>query len=111
MSHPTPLQWTFVINEFKENLEVLKKNGCRFALILDVKLIGLISTNYIIDFVNLLKENHVLLEAKLISTSIIYEGVLMNKMFEILKLFYQTKKPIEFVPDMNAAVAFVDKNV
>jgi hypothetical protein len=107
-AHPTPLQWTFVINEFNENIRVLKQLDCKFAFVLDVKLIGLISTEYILEFVNLLKANSQLLESKLIATSIIYEGVLINKMFEIIKLFYQTKKPIQFVSNMNKAIEFID---
>jgi hypothetical protein len=108
--YPTPLQWSFLINEFNENIRVLKQLDCKFAFVLDVKLVGLISTEYILDFINLLKSVGLFLEAKLISTSVIYEGVLINKMFEIIKLFYKTKKPIEFVSDMKKAVEFIDSN-
>lgn len=109
--HPTPLQWSFLINEFNENIKVLKQLDCKFAFVLDVKLVGLISTEYILEFINLLKSVGLFLEAKLISTSVIYEGVLINKMFEIIKLFYRTKKPIEFVSDMKKAVEFIDSNL
>jgi hypothetical protein len=109
---PTPLQWTFVVNEVKENFRVLKNLNCEFALILDVKLVGMISTEYILDFINILKEHGDLLESKLIATSVIYEGALINKMFEIIKIFYKTKKPLEFVVDMRKAVDYIDsKNV
>jgi hypothetical protein len=107
-SHPTPLQWTFVINEFNENIRVLKNLECKFAFILDVKLIGMISTEYIMEFINLLKSNTQLLESKLISTSVIYEGLLINKMFDIIKLFYKTKKPLEFCPDMRKAIELIE---
>jgi hypothetical protein len=109
-AHPTPLQWTFVINEFNENIRVLKNLGCKFAFILDVKLIGMISTEYIMEFINLLKSNAELLESKLIVTSVIYEGVLINKMFDIIKLFYKTKKPLEFFSDMHKAIDYIDSN-
>ena len=89
--YPTPLQWSFLINEFNENIRVLKQIDCKFAFVLDVKLVGLISTEYILEFINLLKSVGLFLESKLISTSVIYEGVLINKMFEIIKLFYRTK--------------------
>ena len=108
---PTPLQWTFVVNEFKENLRVLKNLNCNFALVLDVKLIGIVSTEYILDFINILKENGELLESKLIATSVIYEGILINKMFEIIKLFYKTKKPLDFFGDMHKAVEYIDSKV
>jgi len=109
-AHPTPLQWTFVINEFNENIRVLKNLDCKFAFVLDVKLIGMISTEYILDFINLLKINSELLESNLISTSVIYEGVLINKMFDIIKLFYKTKKPLDFVCDMRKAIELIDRN-
>jgi hypothetical protein len=108
--YPTPLQWTFVINEFNENIRVLKNLECKFAFILDVKIIGMISTEYILEFINLLKFNTDLLESKLISTSVIYEGVLINKMFDIIKLFYKTKKPLEFCPDMRKAIELIESN-
>ena len=108
--HPTPLQWTFVINEFNENIRVLKNLDCQFAFVLDVKIIGLISTEYIMEFINLLKSNADLLESKLISTSVIYEGVLINKMFDIIKLFYKTKKPLDFCPDMRKAIELIESN-
>jgi hypothetical protein len=110
VSYPTPLQWTFFINEFNENLRSLDNFKTEFAFIIDLKLIGLISTEYIIEFVNTLKEACELLESKLIASSIIYEGMLINRMFEILKLFYKTKKPIEFVPDMRKAIEFIESN-
>lgn len=109
-TYPTPLQWTFVINEFNENIRVLKNLDCKFAFILDVKIIGMISTEYIMEFINLLKSNAELLESKLISTSVIYEGVLINKMFDIIKLFYKTKKPLDFCPDMRKAIEFIESN-
>ena len=110
--HPSPLQWTFFVNELNENLNLLKKINGKFAFILDLNSIGLLSTNYILEFVNILKSESIFLESKLIASSIIYEGALINKLFEIIKFFYETKKPIEFVVDMHKAIAFIDsKNV
>jgi len=106
--YPSPLQWTFFVNELNENLNVLKNLNGNFAFILDLNLIGLLPTNYIVEFVNILKSESIFLESKLIASSIIYEGVLINKLFEIIKFFYETKKPIEFVTDMHKAVAFID---
>jgi hypothetical protein len=58
-AHPTPLQWTFIVNEFKENLRVLNDLNCKFAFVLDVKLIGIISTEYILEFINILKYSYI----------------------------------------------------
>ena len=65
---------------------------------------------YIMDFINTLVKYEELLEQNFIATSVIHEGVLISKLFEILKMFYKTKKPIEFVSDMNKAVEFIDNN-
>ena len=108
MPYPTPLQWTFFINELNENMNVLKKIDCKFAFILDLNLIGLVSSSYILEFVNVLKSESDLLESRLIASSIVYEGALINRLFDIVKLFYQTKKPIEFVCDMRKAIAFIE---
>jgi len=109
-AHPTPLQWKFCINEFIEHLNVLKHLNCNFAFVMNVKLIGIISSEYIMNFINTLITNQYLLEDKLIATSVIYEGSLISKLFEIIKIFYKTKKPIEFVSNMEKAVDFIDSN-
>lgn len=109
-AQPTPLQWKFCINEFDENLAVLKHLNCKSSFIMNVKAIGFISTEYIMDFINTLVKYEELLEQNFIATSVIYEGVLISKLFEILKMFYKTKKPIEFVSDMIKAVEFIDNN-
>ena len=108
--YPTPLQWKFFINELIENIDLIKELKCKFALIFEAKLVGIVSTDYVLEFVNVLLTNRELLETKLIATSVIYEGSLINALFEILKFFYKTKKPIEFVKDMNKAVEFIDSH-
>ena len=108
--YPTPLQWTFVINEFNENIRVLKKLDCKIAFVLNLKLIGLLSTEYILEFIKILESLAPYIESKLIATSVIYEGILINKMFDLIKMFYKTKKPIEFVLDMRKAVDFIDSH-
>jgi len=110
MPYPSPLQWTFFINELNENLNVLKKIDCKFAFILDLNLIGLISSSYVLEFVNVLKSESELLESRLIASSVIYEGALINRLFEIVKLFYETKKPIEFVSQMRKAIDFIESH-
>ena len=107
-AHPTPLQWRFCIQEFLENLEYIINLNCKFAFIMDVKKVGLISTDYIMEFTRVLMSNGDLLEERLIATSAIYEGSFINKIFEIIKIFYKTKKPLELVEDMKKAIAFID---
>ena len=108
--YPSPLQWKFFINELTENLNVFKHLKNKFAFVMNVKIIGIISTEYIMEFINTLLTFEELLETTLISTSVIYEGSLITTLFELLKMFYKTKKPIEFVSNMNKAVEFIDSN-
>lgn len=110
MSYPTPLQWKFCMSEFDEHLSVLKHLNCKSAFIMNVKVIGLLSTEHIMDFINTLLKYEDLLETNFIATSVIYEGSLISTLFELLKLFYKTKKPIEFVANMTKAVEFIDSN-
>ena len=109
-AQPTPLQWRFCIQEFIENLEHIKQLNCRFAFIMDVKQIGMISTDYIMEFTKLLMSNGELLEERLIATAAVYEGTLINRLFDIIKVFYKTKKPLEIVVDMKKAFAFIDSH-
>ena len=109
-AQPTPLQWRFCIQEFIENLEHIKQLNCKFAFIMDVKQIGMISTDYIMEFTKLLMSNGELLEERLIATAAVYEGTLINRLFDIIKVFYKTKKPLEIVVDMKKAFAFIDSH-
>ena len=108
--HPTPLQWAFCMNELKEHLDCFKDLNVPFAFMFEAKNIGVIYTTYVLDFVNILVSYEKTLETKLIATSVIYEGVIINVLFELLKVFYKTKKPIEFVKDMKTAIEFIDNN-
>jgi len=110
-TYPTNLQWKFAVEEFKTNLDSLNELNVPFAFIMDFKKMCLIPTEYILEFINLLKSYCDILEGKLIATSVIYEGILISKLFEIIKYFYKTKKPLEFVTDMNKAVEFIDLNL
>jgi len=108
--HPTPLQWAFAMNELKENLQCLKDLNNKFAFIFDAKQLGIISTTYILEFINVLVLYEDTLEVNLIATSVMHEGGVINKIFELLKIFYKTKKPIEFVKDFKSGIDFIDNN-
>uniref|UniRef100_A0A6C0ETL7 CRAL-TRIO domain-containing protein n=1 Tax=viral metagenome TaxID=1070528 RepID=A0A6C0ETL7_9ZZZZ len=109
--HPTPLQWAFTMNELKEHLECFKELKCRFAFIFEAKNIGIISTSYVLEFIQNLVSYEVTLESNLIASSVIYEGGIINTLFELIKVFYKTKKPIEFVKNMKLAIDFIDNNL
>lgn len=109
--HPTPLQWAFAMNEFKDHLECFKDLKCKFAFIFEAKNIGIMSTSYVLEFIKVLVSYEETLETNLIASSVIYEGGIINTLFELLKVFYKTKKPIEFVKNMNLAIDFIDNNL
>ena len=109
--YPTPLQWTFAMEEFKEKILELKKTNNNFAFILDTRLMGLLSISQIKEFVNVLIEMSEFLESKLISSSVIADGIFFKKIFEIIKMFYKTKKPLKLVNSMEEATNFIDINL
>jgi hypothetical protein len=106
---PTPLQWQFTIESFRDEFERVKHEHNKFAFIMDVRLIGRLSISHIREFVNLLESYNGVLQEYLISSSIYTtNNSLLAMLFEILKSFYKTKKPIKFVYTLEDAYAFID---
>ena len=52
---PTPLQWVFTMEEVKEGLERCKVKGKRFAFIMDVRQLGMLSLKHTKEFVHLME--------------------------------------------------------
>ena len=107
---PTTLEWVFAIEEFKEKMEQVKEKQIEFAYVLDIRLVGLLSISQIKEFVYLLQSMSELLEAKLICSSVIAEGSIIKTIFELVKMFYNTKKPLKIVNTMEEATIFIDEN-
>jgi hypothetical protein len=106
---PTPLQWQFTIESFRDEFERVKHEHNKFAFIMDVRLIGRLSISHIREFVNLLETYNDVLQNYLISSSIYTtNNSLLAMLFEILKSFYKTKKPLKFVYTLEDAYAFID---
>jgi alpha-N-acetylglucosamine transferase len=106
---PTPLQWQFTIESFREEFERVKNEHNKFAFIMDVREIGRLSIAQIKEFVTLLENYNFILQDYLIATSIYTSNKsILAMLFEILKSFYKTKKPLKFVYSMEAAYEHID---
>jgi hypothetical protein len=106
---PTPLQWQFTIESFRDEFERVKLDKSKFAFIMDVRLIGRLSVSQIKEFVHLLENYNYIMQDYLIATSIYTtNNSILAILFEILKSFYKTKKPLKFVYSLEGAYEFID---
>lgn len=107
---PTHLQWRFAIEDIQFHLEQRKNDSRTFGFVMDLRNIGLLPINYIQEFVKLLESYSLLLEEKLIATSIYAkEGSIIDLLFGLVKRFYRTKKPLKFVYNLEDAYAHIDE--
>jgi hypothetical protein len=108
---PTPLQWQFTIESMREEFERVKKEHNKFAFVMDVRLIGLLSLTQIKEFVALLESYSYILQEYLVASSIYTtQNSILATLFEILKKFYRTKKPLKFVYSIEEAHDFIDSH-
>jgi len=106
---PTPLQWQFTIESMREEFEKVKKEHNKFAFVMDVRLIGMLSLTHIKEFVALLESYSYILQEYLVASSIYTtQNSILATLFEILKTFYRTKKPLKFVYSVEEAHEFID---
>jgi hypothetical protein len=106
---PTPLQWQFTMESFREEFDRVKHEHNKFAFIMDVRKIGRISIAQIKEFVNLLESFTVVLQEYLVASSILTtKNSILAVLFEIMKTFYKTKKPLLFVYDIKSAYDHID---
>jgi len=107
---PTPLQWVFTMEEVKEGLERCKAKGKRFAFIMDVRQLGMLSLKHTKEFVYLMESYSELFMASLIGSSIYsHKNSILDLLFSIVKQFYNTKKPLSFVYEISETYAFIEE--
>jgi hypothetical protein len=104
---PTQLQWTFALEDLKSNLDNVAKSNIRFGFIFDISKIGLISMSYIKEFIHIVESYTVFLESKLYGTSAIAQGSIIKHIFDLINLFYKTKKPLKIVDNRDNALLFM----
>ena len=97
---PTPFEWTCAIEDFKNNMEKLKEENINFAYLLDVRLMGILSLSQIKEFSKLLQTYEKFLEKHLICSTVVAGGTIIKQIFEVVKLFYKTVKPLKIVNNM-----------
>ncbi len=106
---PTPLQWQFTIESFREEFEKVKHEHTKFAFIMDLRLVGRLTISHIKEFVALLESYSPIMQEYLIATSIYTtNNSILAMLFEILKSFYNTKKPLKFVYTLESAYEHID---
>jgi hypothetical protein len=106
---PTPLQWRFTIESFREEFERVKHEHNKFAFIMDVRLVGRLSLSQIKEFAALLESYSSILQQFLIASSIYTtNNSILATLFEIMKTFYKTKKPLKFVYTEESAYEHID---
>ena len=89
-SLPTPLQFIFTLEEIRENLELIKAKKIKFAFIMDVRKLGMISVSNLQEFVKLLESFEKMFETYLVGSSIFTtENSILGFLFSIVKKFYQ----------------------
>jgi hypothetical protein len=98
-----------MLESFREELDRVNFEQNKFAFIMDVRKIGLLSIAQIKEFVALLESYSVVLQDYLVASSIYTtHNSILGTLFEIIKKFYNTKKPLLFVYDLKSAYAHID---
>jgi hypothetical protein len=109
-SLPTPLQWVFTMEEVKEGLEKCKAKRKRFAFIMDVRELGMLSLKYTKEFVYLMESYSDLFMNCLIGSAIYSnKNSILDLLFSIVKQFYNTKKPLRFVYTKEDTYLFIEE--
>lgn len=105
---PTSFEWTFAVEDFKVNMANMIKEDVQFAYVLDVRLLGLLSIAQIKEFSKLLQTFGPFLEKRLICSTVVAEGAIIKNIFEIVKMFYKTVKPLKIVHSMDEAAVYIE---
>ena len=104
---PTQLQWTFAKEDLKANLANLAKTNNKFGFLFDIINAGLVPLTYIKEFTQIMIDNGDFLEEKLYASSAIADGIIIKHLFDVVNLFYKTKKPLKIVNNKEDALLFI----
>ena len=108
----TSISWEQFKTNLLQALEIFKKNKKKIGLIFDLNHFKLLSIIKIKEIIKIFESHSDLLENQLIATSIITKNEsIINALFNIIKKFYKTKKPLTFVKDMYNANQFIESNM
>lgn len=104
----TELQWELFKNNLKNNLINIENN---FILVFKFLNIDMVSTAKIREVVNIFYVNGKIIEEKLYFTIGIYNNKIINKFFEVIKVFYRTKKPLFFIDTIDELQPLIDEKL
>ncbi len=108
----TSISWEQFKYNLLQKLNLFKTNKKIFGFIFDLNKFKLLSIVKIKEIVKILEDHSDLLENQLIATSIITKNEsIINALFNIIKTFYKTKKPLTFVKDINKSHLFIQSNM
>jgi hypothetical protein len=106
---PTPFQWTCAKEDFKQRMDELKKMNKKYVYLFDVRIMGMLTIAQVKEFVAILEVYSMFLESSLITSVVVAEGVIIKSVYEVIKLFYKTKKPLKIVKTMELANIIIDE--
>ena len=106
--YPTPFQWTCAKEDFKNTMNELKKLNKKFVFLFDIRPMGMLTITHVKEFVEILEFYSDFLENTLLFSAVVAEGVIIKTIYELIKVFYKTKKELKIVNNMEDAYAFID---
>jgi len=109
-NYPSPFEWTCAKEDFKQRMEQLKTLGKPYVFLFDIRLMGILSIQQVKEFVAILETLSVFLETKLSYSCVVAEGTIIKTIYELMKLFYKTKKPLKIMSTMEEAYEYIDLN-
>ena len=104
----THLQWELFKYNLESNLRDIDNN---FVLVFNFINIDLLSKKKIKEIVDIFYKVHKTIENRLFFTIGICNNKIIETIFEIVKLFYKTKKPVYFLKNINDLNNILDKNI
>ena len=106
---PTAFEWTCAVEDYKTKMTEMIEENVKFAYILDVRLLGLLSIKQIKEFSKILESYGPFLEKKLICSTVVAQGAIIKNIFELVKMFYKTVKPLKIVHSMDEGSVFIEE--
>jgi len=107
--YPSPFEWTCAKEDFKNTMEEVKKLNKKFVYMFDVRLVGMLTITHVREFVDILESYSSFLETSLMFSSVIAEGVIIKAIYEVIKIFYKTKKELKILSTMEEAYTWIDE--
>lgn len=106
---PTAFEWTCAVEDFKKRMVEIETMDINFSFVLDVRLMGLLTIAQIKEFSKLLQKNGPFLEKRLICSTVIADGSIIKNIFEIVKMFYKTVKPLKIVNNVADGDKYIEE--